>query len=240
VTDKGPYLRVQEPDEREETSSGSSSHSGSPGGGERSSATSKDAEERDEERRGEGRRGIRLGHTGIEGGSEMGVTLSNPPHAGSRGYGSRGDSLGRSQKLNYPHGQLKRYPSNESVSSSSTLVSKLNYEHDDNLAHIFQSSTGRQGLTQSNIQDHLQSEARKNKSRRRSHRHEKFQQQAHPEEVGEYEYGGRKEKFMEESERASRVESNGRVRRRERRGKEEEAEVDEGKKVGEWEEEGGM
>lgn len=231
--DKGSYLRVREQDDREETSSGSSSHSGSPGGGERSAGVSKDAEERGEEeeeggRKAEGRRGIRHGYTGSEGASEVGVASNSTPSSSSRGYVGRSDSLGRGQKLNYPHNQLKRYPSNDSMSSSSTLVSKLNYEHDDNLADILCSATGRQGLTQSNVQDHLQSEARKTKYSRqyyRSRRHDKHQHQRPQEDEGGYGYLQRREKFMEDQEngdRAGSVERGGK-----RRGKKEEEEEEE-------------
>ncbi len=214
--DKGKVRRGQ--DERGEgTSSGSSSHSGSPGGG---GATVKDSlleEEEEEERRtkARGRRGISQIYPGDEqervtelntsqgtllgsGSGEVGVAPI------SRGYG-RSDSLGRGLKPNYSplpqqqqqhhHHQLKRYPSNDSMSSSSTLVSKLNYEHVENVADILRSATGPygiQGLTQSNVQDH---------GRRTRHRHRHNQQQQQPSEEeeggGVYEYarGKRKEKF---------------------------------------------
>ena len=214
------YLRVRDPDEREGMSSGSSSHSGSPGGGERSAVTGggKEAEEGEEEgergRKREGRRGIRQGYG--EGMSEMGAALSNPLSAGSRGHGGRSDSLGRGQRPGYY--QLKKYPSNDSLSSSSTLVSKLNaYEHDDNLVDILRPASSGQGLTQSNVQDHLQFEARKNKRlRSRPPR----QATAEEEQGGPaYGYMRRREKFVEGRERSDRVGDDGRGR--ERRGKEE-------------------
>lgn len=205
------HLRVREPEERDETSSGSSSHSGSPGGGERSVGKGGEEGEEEEDRgkKGEGRRGIRYHGYGE---TEVGVVSSNP-------LGRGRDSLGRGQKPGYF--PLKKYPSNDSVSSSSTLVSKMNYDHDENLVDILRSTSGGHGLTQSNVQDHLQSEARK--SRRRS----RFQQQA--EEESQYSYQ-RKGKFVEGREkRDHRVGNEG---RRETRGKEEvDGGEDEGKCV---------
>lgn len=240
TTDKGRYLKLPEQDEREETSSGSSSHSGSPGGGERSAAVSKDgllAEEEEEEE--EGREGQERGGKGERGRShrytegdsrtmELGGGHSSQLASGSgemgvaswRVYGGRSDSLGRGQKQSY---QLKRYPSNDSMSSSSTLVSKLAYEHDDNLADIFRSATG-QGLTQSNVQDHLQLESRRSKhGSRQSHQRANRHPRQPLEEGGGYGYMRRREKFMEERENGGRTRGERREGPGKRSGKEEEA-----------------
>ena len=74
----------------------------------------------------------------------------------NKAYG-RNDSFGHGQRPNYYPYQLKRYPSNDSMSSQSTLVAKLAFEPDYSsmgIADIVQSDTG-YGLTQSNIEDHM-------------------------------------------------------------------------------------
>ena len=136
---------------------------------------------------------------------------------------SRNDSLGRGQKpLYHP---MRKYGSSDSLSSQSTLVAKLNYEHDDPMAFadILRPSTGRGALTQSNVQDHVQSEARKHS--RRSYRalhqqqHQGRRREREEEEEGlEYDYRGKgKEKGMVEE--VVVVGEGGRRRGREERGK---------------------
>lgn len=255
------YGKMQDHEDREETSSGSSSHSGSPGGERGRGGSEEnlpelgreeeDEEDEDDEDLEDGKvvknHSKRIIRQVFSGGERDMITELSSSHSsqgtlvGSGGGDSsvggggasnpsskRSDSLGRG--LKYPHYQLKRYPSNDSMSSQSTLVPKLNYEPDDSIVDIMRLSTGH-GLTQSNVQDHVKSEANKHKHKsyhrthqqhHHHHRHRPRQREEEEEEEGEgdmdgeevYGYEKGKDKFMEERQQETVVASSGRGRGR--------------------------
>ena len=194
------------------SSSGSSPLSNSPGGerrliaddgcqkvekGRRMMGEDGDIEEEEEEyklsskhrysRRERGSGGVResevveLGSSGGGGGSSSHSSLT-------KGLSGHSDSLGRGLKA-FSHAQLRRYPSNESMSSQSTLVPKQGYEHDDSMGidDILRTTAPGHGLTQSNIRDHVKHEARKHGHGKHYMRHPSNSQQLHEEEE-EFEY----------------------------------------------------
>ena len=93
------------------------------------------------------------------------------PHIGSSSSGAvrysssgRSDSLTRGMKPTYGSGYpLRRYGSSESMSSQSTLVNRTGYEVEDDPQQSITDliGTGRSGLTRSQINAHMRSEARK-------------------------------------------------------------------------------
>ena len=108
----------------------------------------------------------------------------------TKGSSGRSDSLGRGLKP-FNHSQLRRCPSNESMSSQSTLVPKTGYEHDDTIgiADILRNTAPSHGLTQSNIRDHVKQEARKHNHGRHYLRHNHHRREEEEEEEDEdYEY----------------------------------------------------
>ncbi len=99
-----------------------------------------------------------------------------------------GDGLGRNVKP-YP---IRRYPSNESMSSQSTLVAKqLGGDNDaSSIADILRSTAPGHGLTQSNIQDHIRKENSRHYRKYQQHHH-RSRGDEDEEEDEDDEYGGR-------------------------------------------------
>lgn len=105
------------------------------------------------------------------GGSSDSLGDMNGSHGGSTssgtvrgGYSSgRSDSLTRGMKPPYSGYQLRRYGSSESMSSQSTLVNRTGYEAEDDSQQSITDliGMGRSGLTRSQINAHMRSEARK-------------------------------------------------------------------------------
>ncbi len=165
--DKNVYRRhhsYDDNEEREDTSSGSSPLSD----GER--RTGEMEEEEEEEEEGEKVRQV-LSDKENDMLMELNMNRSHSSNSGGggsyshsqiRNYG-RSDSFGRGLKPSYSY-QMKRYPSNDSMSSQSTLVAKLSsYDNEESSLADILGGGGEQGLTLSNINDHLKSEARKDK-----------------------------------------------------------------------------
>lgn len=267
------YIKEVEGDEKCETggggrssSSGSSPLSISPGGEERKRLTEDgypkvekgrrtvgeegDVEEEEEEedkpssrhrylrreRGGGGGRESEVAEFGSSGGG------SSSHSSSTKGSSGRSDSLGRGLK-SFSHSQLRRYPSNESMSSQSTLVPKVGYEHDDSMgiADILRTTAPGHGLTQSNIRDHVKQEARKHSHGKHYLRHPSRNHRRHEEEEEEEEfeyergkgsYGGNRRRGH--SGNAGPHEGGRRGERRVesgRRGRSDVKEVDEGKRT---------
>lgn len=99
--------------------------------------------------------------TDINGGSHIGSSSSGAVRYSSSG---RSDSLTRGMKPAYGSGYpLRRYGSSESMSSQSTLVNRTGYEVEDDPQQSITDliGMGRSGLTRSQINAHMRSEARK-------------------------------------------------------------------------------
>ena len=104
------------------------------------------------------------------------MDINGGPHVGSSSSGAvrysssgRSDSLTRGLKPSYGSGgsaggyPLRRYGSSESMSSQSTLVNRTGYEVEDDPQQSITDliGMGRSGLTRSQINAHMRSEARK-------------------------------------------------------------------------------
>ena len=84
------------------------------------------------------------------------------------GYSSgKSDSLTRGMKPNYGGYQLRRHGSSESMSSQSTLVNRSGYDAEDDPQQSITDliGMGRSGLTRSQINAHMKSEAKKHRHR---------------------------------------------------------------------------
>ena len=107
-------------------------------------------------------------HTGA--GGSGGTSSSGGVHTRYSSSSGRGDSLTRGLKPSYGGGggtgggyPLRRYGSSESMSSQSTLVNRTGYEVEDDTQQSITDliGMGRSGLTRSQINAHMRSEARK-------------------------------------------------------------------------------
>ena len=171
----------------ETSSSGSSPLSHSPGGEEgrdrlmaddysKELGREGDVEGEDEEEEDKEKSTSRHSYSSLRKGRGEGDGMGNSGGGGpslSKGP-NRSDSLGRGLKL-YP---IRRYPSNESMSSQSTLVAKqLGGEPDvSSITDILRTTAPGHGLTQSNIQDHIRKENSRHYSMHRR-RHEQEEEE---------------------------------------------------------------